>query len=176
VNKQDTQKERSCWDNQEWHLPSLPQWVVDGVAGFGDGVFNIVTFGFGDLGETRDALGIDGGVDTTSLEYKASFVGGAGVGLLAAGGAFNVMLKPKTLSHFTSSTTASSIYTDGMINTTRGLYGAGVYASAFSSRMYATLQGAISTESAITFSTQGLKVVPTFFPGTFRVLNPVVLP
>ncbi|WP_245626958.1 hypothetical protein [Gynuella sunshinyii] len=160
-----------------WQLGDpLSQGLVDVVSGFGDGVFKIVTFGFGDLGETRNALGIDGGVDTSSLEYNASFGGGAGVGLMATGGAFNVMLRPATLTHFTSSAAAASIYGDGVISTAGGLYGSGVYASAFSSRIYATLQGAKSTEAAITFSTQGLNVAPTFFPGTFRILGPVVLP
>ncbi len=136
----------------------------------------MATFGFGDLRETRNALGIDGGVDTSSLEYNAPFVGGAGVGLLATGGAFNVLLRPANLTHFTSSAAAASIYADGAISTAGGLYGSGVYASAFSSRIYATLQGARSTEAAITFSIQGLNIAPTFFPGTFRVLGPVVLP
>src|SRR3546814_447198 len=35
-------------------LPELPQSVVDGAAGFGDGVFSAITLGQGNLDELRD--------------------------------------------------------------------------------------------------------------------------
>jgi len=67
--------------------PSLPQWFVDGVTGFGDGVFEAITFGIGDLQDIRDFMGIDGGVDPCSGAYRYSGYGGNAVGAFALGGA-----------------------------------------------------------------------------------------
>jgi RHS repeat-associated protein len=50
----------------------LPQWLVDGATGFGDGIFETVSFGYGSLGGIRNSLGIDGGVDECSGVYRAS--------------------------------------------------------------------------------------------------------
>ncbi|MDR2877018.1 MAG: hypothetical protein LBV36_03120 [Chromatiales bacterium] len=52
-------------------MPGLPQWLVDGVAGFGDQAFNLATFGLGDLQDVRNALGVDGGVNQCSNAYSA---------------------------------------------------------------------------------------------------------
>ena len=48
----------------------LPQGVVDFSAGLGDGIF----LGYGD--ELRDLLGIDGGIDPASDEYRVGFATG----------------------------------------------------------------------------------------------------
>ncbi len=66
-------------DSLGGYLEPAPQGLVDSVTGFGDGVFNVVTLGFGSLSQARDALGIDGGVDTSSLLYNSSYVGGGQV-------------------------------------------------------------------------------------------------
>jgi RHS repeat-associated protein len=72
--------------------PSLPQWLVDGATGFGDGVYSGITFGFGDLSDIRSAWGIDGGVRYDSMIYRGTYVAGAieggatwGVGGLSGG-------------------------------------------------------------------------------------------
>lgn len=67
------------------YLPSLPQELVDGIAGFGDGTFRARTLGAGDLGEIRDILGIDGGVNENSSLYSSAHLvgsinGGAALG------------------------------------------------------------------------------------------------
>jgi len=75
-------------------LPTLPQGIVDGVSGFGDGVFNAVSFGFGDLNGIRRSIGIDGGVNQGSAIYRGGRVAGNiqggftnfGVGLRATAG------------------------------------------------------------------------------------------
>lgn len=63
------------------------QQVVNGVTGFGDGVYNGITFGLGDLQDVRDAAGIDGGVDPCSDEYQIAKVAGQIQGAAALGGA-----------------------------------------------------------------------------------------
>jgi hypothetical protein len=70
--------------------PELPQGVVDSVTGFGDGVFSAFTLGHFDLQNTRDALGIDGGINKCSISYKVSH--GAGIAV----GAANMMIVPGT--------------------------------------------------------------------------------
>jgi len=36
-------------------LPVLPDWLVNGATGFGDGVYSAITFGMGDLNDVRNA-------------------------------------------------------------------------------------------------------------------------
>ena len=55
---------------------SPSQNLVDRAAGFGDGLVKGMSLGFGDLAETRRALGIDGGVDECSSSYRNWQVGG----------------------------------------------------------------------------------------------------
>jgi RHS repeat-associated protein len=71
-------------DPADW--PTIPQGVADAVTGFGDGVFNAITLGQGNLQDVRDALGIQDGVDPCSAAYKASKVVGQIEGSLALGG------------------------------------------------------------------------------------------
>lgn len=157
-----------------WEPPALPQWLVDAAAGLGDGV------SLGLTSNARDCLGIDGGVDTSSITYNSTYVAGIPIGLAAGGAGFNMALRPSMLYHFTSARSAAAIYESGMIMESaagiRGIYGTGVYATAFNSAGWATLSGAASTEAVVAFSTQGLRVVPTFWPGTFRVLGGVRIP
>ncbi len=54
--------------------------VVNAVAGFGDGIFQVATFGFGDLENVREMLGSGGTVDKDSGEY----IFGWGAGLFYA--------------------------------------------------------------------------------------------
>ena len=70
-----------------WVPPSLPQWAVDGAAGFGDGVYSAITFGFGDLQDVRDLIGVDGNIDSCSSTYSWFNLGGEGVGTVALAGA-----------------------------------------------------------------------------------------
>ncbi|MBK8308573.1 MAG: hypothetical protein IPL00_16130 [Gammaproteobacteria bacterium] len=64
-----------------------PQGLVDGVTGFGDGVYSGITFGFGDLRAIRGAMNIDGGINYNTGAYNAAYAGGAVVGASASGGA-----------------------------------------------------------------------------------------
>ena len=66
---------------------SVDQNLVDGITGFGDGVFAAVTFGIGDLNQSRNIVGIDGSVDTSCSIYGLSKFVGVGVGSEALGGA-----------------------------------------------------------------------------------------
>jgi hypothetical protein len=52
--------------------PSLPQSIVDTSAGFGDGVSRVLTFGITSTSNVRAELGIDGGVNTCSADYKTA--------------------------------------------------------------------------------------------------------
>ncbi|MBR1819150.1 MAG: hypothetical protein IJ780_03360, partial [Neisseriaceae bacterium] len=76
------------------NLPSLPDWLVNGVVGFGDGVAWGMTLGKVELPEIRRKLDIDGGVNTNSKGYKISHGAGAiyGVSVDAA-----TILAPKQL-------------------------------------------------------------------------------
>ncbi len=61
--------------------------VVDVVTGFGDGVYEAITFGLGDLQDIRDLADIDGGIDRCSREYGGSALAGNLSGGIATGGA-----------------------------------------------------------------------------------------
>lgn len=61
--------------------------MVDAATGFGDGVFEAITLGIGDLGEIRDAFGIDGGMNECSGLYNGAGLAGNVVGGAALGGA-----------------------------------------------------------------------------------------
>src|SRR5690606_20806091 len=63
------------------------QTTVNVVTGFGDGVYNAVTLGIGDLQDVRDAMDIDGGVDPCSDAYQWSKLAGQVQGSIALGGA-----------------------------------------------------------------------------------------
>ncbi len=56
------------------------QATVNAIAGFGDGVFSVITLGFGDLHDIRTFLGIDGGVDKCSNAYAGGTYVGYGWG------------------------------------------------------------------------------------------------
>ncbi len=118
---------------------------------------------------------------STSAPYVGAMQVVAGATLVTgvtviAGPAVLQATVPKTLYHLTSLQGSIGIGQAGTIQAGSGLYGFGVYASAFQSRVFATLQGAASTQVMIPFSTAGLRVVPTFFPGTYRVLGNVPVP
>ncbi len=81
---------------------------------------------------------------------------------------------PKYVYHFTSSAAAASIRSEGVIHASRGLYGSGVYATRWNSKIMATIQGAQSTQAVIRVSAQGFKRTP--FPGTFRSPTSVKVP
>jgi hypothetical protein len=53
-----------------WFGDPLPQGMIDGFTGFGDGVYRTITLGIGDLQEIRDSLDIDGGLNKCSGAYK----------------------------------------------------------------------------------------------------------
>ncbi|MDZ4283394.1 MAG: hypothetical protein U1C04_21860, partial [Hydrogenophaga sp.] len=69
-------------------LPSLPQGLVNGVTGFGDGVFQAITFGLGDLQDVRNSLSIDAAsVDFDSRLFNGARLAGNIQGGVALGGA-----------------------------------------------------------------------------------------
>jgi hypothetical protein len=69
-------------------LPSIPDPIANGLVGFGDGVYHIVTLGIGDLSVIRNFAGIDGSIDFCSSAYKGGkYTGYAwGVGMMWAAG------------------------------------------------------------------------------------------
>lgn len=64
-----------------WAPPSLPEWLVDGAAGFGD------TLSFGTSEWIRERAGIDGGVNECSQAYSVGEFAGLGLGVAIGGGA-----------------------------------------------------------------------------------------
>jgi RHS repeat-associated protein len=75
---------------------SVPQGVVDGAVGFGDGVYSGITFGIGDLSDVRGAIGIDGGVNKCSSLYGGFHIAGSIQGGFALGGAGGAKLSNAT--------------------------------------------------------------------------------
>lgn len=74
-------------------------------AGFGDGIYNAITFGIGDdLSDIRWLLGLDvAAIDTSASSYNAAFLTGGIAGGAALGGAIGVMgkgVKGYEYSHF----------------------------------------------------------------------------
>lgn len=67
--------------------------LINGIVGFGDGIYNGITLGLGSLGDIRDTLGINGDINSCSGSYNTlntlgSFWGGAtitGAGFTKAG-------------------------------------------------------------------------------------------
>jgi RHS repeat-associated protein len=74
-----------------WGDP-LPQGLVDGVTGFGDGVYSAITLGLGNLQDVRNLAHIDGGVNPCSKVYRASHLAGALEGGIALGGSVGAEL------------------------------------------------------------------------------------
>jgi len=149
-------------------LPTLPPWLVNGVAGFGD------TASFGLSAHIRSLWDI-GSVDSTSGAYEIGSYAGvpATIGTIAAGGvAVNVGLPAmggaNTLYHYTSLAGASAIGEAGAISAGSGVYGAGVYATAVRSSTWAALSGARSTQAAVIIQGQAGRAIATPWPGTFR--------
>ena len=98
-----------------------------------------------------------------------------GLPVLGLAGA-SVYAVPSTLYHFTTAAAAETIVESGTLWAAtswsyRALYGSGAYATAVNSPLWARISGAISTQSVITLPTGNLVVVPTIWPGTFRVLS-----
>ena len=86
------QQGRSFWGNPGRHLPPAPQWFMDGVTGFGDGVYWGITLGHGfgqgeGLNWMRENYLSSGGVDTESGVYVVGFGVGAIEGSFALSGA-----------------------------------------------------------------------------------------
>jgi RHS repeat-associated protein len=75
-----------------FYLPDI-QGLANGVTGFGDGVFRVITFGFGDLNRIRGIAGIDGGIDRCSKVYRYAFEAGGIEGGFALGGALGLLGK-----------------------------------------------------------------------------------
>jgi hypothetical protein len=86
-------------------------------------------------------------------------------------------LAPTTLYHFTTAEGAAAIGASGAINGNAGLFGYGVYGSAWNSQTAAYLMGAASTEASVPFSTGLGTIVPSAWgpiviPGAYRVIGP----
>ena len=123
-----------------------------------------------------DPFQLSGGY--SGCEDGAGFSKGAGqvaFGAAAVGTGVGVIGKaaPATLYHFTSSAGYSSIMSQGMIRAGSGLFGRGVYVSAFSSPFIARLMGAQSTEKCVRIAGESLKKAPTLIPGAYRILQDV---
>ena len=92
-------------------------------------------------------------------------------------GAIAEAFTPATLYHFTSTEAASGIAASGTIYPGAGLFGWGVYGSAFNSAAAANLMGAASTEAVVPFAS-GLGTVPSAWgpiviPGAYRTITPI---
>jgi RHS repeat-associated protein len=114
---------------------------------------------FGDKLKITGKLGIDV-AGNASLAWR-------GLGALRA---------PEKLYHFTSGVRGAEISATGALNPGAGLFGNGVYLSTSTSTTVATLQGAHSTEAVVqvtaqTLQQQGLRLVPTWVPGSYRVVG-----
>ena len=125
--------------------------------------------------------GLDLGYQLWQNGWNLRCVDWTQVGLATAGGALAGAglgwigrAVPATLYHFTTAEAAGAI-AEGGINAGSGfqLFGPGVYASSINSPLAAQVMGAASVESSVAFSTQGLNVVPTLWPGAFRVIGNV---
>lgn len=113
-------------------------------------------------------------INKGSGSYQAGKWTGYGVNLAMVGSGIKSLYEvPKVLYHFTSWKGAASITAEGIKVGTRNLYGPGVYLTRYPLSIMARLQGAGSTEAMIPISTEGLEIVPTLFPGTFRALGTV---
>ena len=87
-------------------------------------------------------------------------------------------LAPATLYHFTSAEAGAAIQASGTIYPGGGLFGSGVYGSAFNSPAAATLMGARSVQAVIAFSGAGAVASawgPFVMPGAYRVLAPLTI-
>ncbi len=130
--------------------------VVDFAAGFG----STVSFGLTD--KINDYTGANSVVNKCSDSYRYGGYAGTANQLLMGGGLYST---PKTLYHFTSKEGALLIAKEGF-KSSKGLWGEGVYATRFNSKILAKLQGARSVEAKVIINnTAGFK--PTPFPGTF---------
>src|SRR5690554_5116607 len=81
---------------------------------------------------------------------------------------------PRYVYHFTSSQAAVSISSSGVIHTSRGLYGTGVYTTRWNVGAVARLQCAQSSQAVIRLPSDGFRRI--LFPGTYRSPNPVRVP
>ena len=115
----------SLWTKVGASLPEIPQWLVDGSAGFGDGV----SFGFSKW--ARKQLDIDN-VNTNSQVYLASEFGGEMYQLVAGGvatlGSKGLMLtgKVQKVAHWTPSHVSTNTLRAGdwvMTGSSKGLVG-----------------------------------------------------
>lgn len=117
---------------------------------------------FADKAKITAKLGIDV-LGDASLAWR-------GLGALKA---------PGNLYHFTSGLRGAEINATAVLRPGAGLFGAGVYLSTSTSTTIATLQGAHATEAVVRVSTsalteQGLRLVPTWVPGSYRIIGGAV--
>ena len=117
--------------------------------------------GTGDVTPAQ-AVGFMTGAIAANVVAAAGIYGG---GMIAAG--------PSTLYHFTSAEGYASIMSQGFIRAGSGLFGRGVYASAFASPFIARLMGAQATEKCVKIAAEGLQKAPTLIPGAYRILQDV---
>ena len=94
----------STWDKIGSNLPSLPDNMVNFVAGMGDFI------SFGATEWVRDKADIDGGVNANSKSYKAGEVAGLTVGLVSGGSLATV--GAKTISGKVARVTTATIAAD----------------------------------------------------------------
>jgi RHS repeat-associated protein len=130
-------------------------------AGFGD------TLSFGLTNWVREKMGTNDVVDKCSGAYSAGEWSGYAleVGMtVASAGLYST---PKTLYHFTTKEAAENILKTGLKVGKNNLYGKGVYATRYNSKILARIQGAASTEVKIIITDTSI-FKPTLFPGTFK--------
>ena len=94
-------------------LPMLNQGFVDFTAGFGDSLVKALTFGYGDLAATRQALGIDGANECSAFYHSGAASGAAyGVGLdLAALAYAPVAIASSSIESGRAALLAAALYT-----------------------------------------------------------------
>jgi RHS repeat-associated protein len=156
-----------------WGDP-LPQGLVDFSAGMGDAIsFNLTS-------EIRNMMGTNCVVNKNSTNYFNGVFAGLVTSTLSGGIVENLAVKGLTkgsplLYHFTSLSAWAGISKEGINLAENTLYGPGVYGTVFSSNLWARFAGANSTTVLLEINTEELEVIPTIFPGTFRIPTAVPL-
>jgi RHS repeat-associated protein len=158
------------------------RWTAKDPIGFAGGDGNLYGYVLGDPVNFVDPTGeilpiiagvlfgalLDTGIQLATNGGRFECINWTDVAISGGLAAFGTLyITPKTLYHFTTKSAAKEILKNGLKVGKNNLYGRGVYATRFQSKIIARIQGAASTEHKIHI-TNTSKFRPTLFPGTFK--------